>query len=102
MKGFVEKIEEKSLGFMKAHPKFTKYAIAGTTALATVGSSAVVASADDESTAAATTDVTDTIIESMSTSLGSVAAKVIPAAVGVGIIFVGASLAWKWMKKMAK
>ena len=101
MKGFVEKIEEKSLGFMKAHPKFTKYAIAGTTALATVGSSAVVASAEDES-AAASGDVMDTVIDSMSSSLGSVASKAIPAAIGVGVVFVGVSVAWRWMKKMAK
>ena len=101
MFGFVEKVEEKSLGFMKAHPKFAKYAIAGSTALATVGSTAVVASADGDDSAAAT-DAVDTVIDTMSSSLQSLAPKVILAGLGIGLIFLGASVAWKWIKKMAK
>ena len=100
MFAFVEKMEDKAVDFMVAHPKFTKGFVAGSTALATVGGSAVVASADGEQ-AAAETDVVDTIVSSMGTALSGVAEKVIPAAVGVGIVFVAASLAWRWFKRMA-
>lgn len=99
----VEKMEDKAIDFMQAHPKLTRYAITGSTALATVGGTAVVASADGETTTtASTTDgVIDTIVTSMGDALSSVAEKVIPAAVGVGIVFVAASLAWRWFKRMA-
>lgn len=102
---FVEKVEDKAIDFMQAHPKFTRYAVTGTTALATVGGTAVVASAEGETageTVSSTADsVIDTIVTAMGNALSSVAAKVIPAAVGVGIVFVAASLAWRWFKRMA-
>lgn len=100
MFGFAEKVEEKSLGFMKAHPKFTKNVIAGTTALATIGSSVVVASADDES--AASGDVVDTVVDTMKESMLGYAPKIIGAGLAVGLVFFAASLAIKWIKKMSK
>ncbi|MCR5121500.1 MAG: hypothetical protein K6B74_03670 [Ruminococcus sp.] len=101
---FVSDVKDKAVEFMTAHPKFTRYAVTGTTALATIGGSAVVASAEGETsgTTASTTDtVIDTIVTAMGDALSSVAGKVIPAAVGVGIVFVAASLAWRWFKRMA-
>lgn len=98
---FVEKIEDKALDVMAAHPKLTRGIVAGSTAIATIGGSAVVASAEGEEPAAASADVVDTIVSKMGTELSGVAEKVIPAAVGVGIVFVAASLAWRWFKRMA-
>lgn len=99
---FVSDVKDKAVEFVTAHPKLTRYYVTGTTALATIGGSAVVASADGETSTASTTDsVIDTIVTAMGDALSSVAAKVIPAAVGVGIVFVAASLAWRWFKRMA-
>lgn len=101
---FVTKVKDKAVEFMGAHPKFTRYVVTGSTALATFGGSAVVASAEGETgtvTTSSTDTVIDTIVVAMGDALSSVAGKVIPAAVGVGIVFVAASLAWRWFKRMA-
>lgn len=98
-----DKVQDKALDFMQAHPVLTKRVVAGSTALAAIGSTGIVASAEGEGeTAASSADtVIDTIVAEMGSALSGVAGKVIPAAVGVGVVFVAASLAWRWFKRMA-
>lgn len=92
----VEKVEDKAIDFMAAHPKI----IGATTALALSGTG-IVACAEGEESTGSSSSIIDTIVAKMGTELGGVAEKVIPAAVGVGVIFVAASLAWRWFKRMA-
>ena len=98
---FVEKIEDKALDVMSAHPKLTKGIVSGSSALAIIGGGSAIGAFAEGEQGAESADVVDTIVTRMGTELSGVAEKVIPAAVGVGIVFVAASLAWRWFKRMA-
>jgi hypothetical protein len=98
----LEKVHEKAYDFMQAHPKLTSRAVGASTALAVMGTGIVASAEGEGETASSSADtVIDTIVAEMGSALSGVAGKVIPAAVGVGVVFVAASLAWRWFKRMA-
>ena len=76
--------KEKSYEFMQKHPKFTKGFIAGSAALATIGSTGIVASAEGETgttTVGTIIDidaVTDTLVGGASSAFQTAIGKAVP------------------------
>lgn len=95
-----QNVKEKSLDFMAAHPKATGLVIGGAGSCTALMASGISASAEGESEAASGGgDLVDTVVSSMETQMNGALAKVLPAAIGIGITVFVVGFGYRLFKK---